>query len=103
MRDVIIEYCLPMATEGLRALEIDTADIDNFLGVIAARAASGRNGTNWQGCAAWIRRPVAGGTVHATAEHRNSGARVGNIVAPDPGYDPRRFARSGREPTALCA
>ena len=48
MREVIIDYCLPMAIEGLQALGIDSTDIDNFLGVIAARTATGQNGASWQ-------------------------------------------------------
>ena len=48
MRDVIIDYGLPMAVEGLQALGIDAADIDNFLGVIAERTATGQNGAVWQ-------------------------------------------------------
>jgi len=48
MRDVIIDYCLPMAIEGLQALGIDATDIDYFLGVIAERTATGQNGASWQ-------------------------------------------------------
>jgi len=48
IREAIIEYCLPMAAEGLRRLAIDAVDIDTYLGIIGERAATGRNGAAWQ-------------------------------------------------------
>ncbi len=65
MRDVIIENCLPLAVTGLRRLAIDENDIDNFIGIIGARTATGQNG------AAWQRRWVAqhGFDVTALTEH----------------------------------
>lgn len=48
MREAIIDHCLPMAVDGLQALAIDSTDIDNFLGIIGERAATGQNGATWQ-------------------------------------------------------
>ncbi len=45
---LIGEIFLPMAEAGLRSLHIDDADIGRYLGIIAERAASGRNGASWQ-------------------------------------------------------
>ncbi|MEZ5541945.1 MAG: glutamate-cysteine ligase family protein [Pseudomonadota bacterium] len=39
---------LPMARAGLQRLEIDAAEIERYLGIIAARVASGRTGAAWQ-------------------------------------------------------
>ena len=39
---------LPMAEAGLRQLEIADPDIDQYLGIIAERAASKQNGAQWQ-------------------------------------------------------
>lgn len=45
---LICETFLPMAAEGLRALEIAETDIDKYLGIIDERAASRQNGARWQ-------------------------------------------------------
>jgi hypothetical protein len=44
----LIPRLLPLAQSGLRAGGVDAADVDHFLGIIAARTASGRTGASWQ-------------------------------------------------------
>lgn len=48
VRALLREELLPRAREGLAALGLARADIDDYLGVIEARLASGRNGAEWQ-------------------------------------------------------
>ena len=53
IRDVIIDHCVPLAASGLRSLAVDPDDVDFYLGIVAARAASGQNGAAWQ--REWVR------------------------------------------------
>jgi CBS domain-containing protein len=46
-RELITQELLPVAREGLRNAGITPADIDRYLGVIAARVASGQTGSQW--------------------------------------------------------
>ncbi len=48
LRQLLLEELLPLARRGLRALEIDPADVTDYLGLIAARVESGRTGAEWQ-------------------------------------------------------
>ena len=48
VRDLILKKLLPTAAEGLRKFDMDQKDIDRYLGIIEARAASGQNGATWQ-------------------------------------------------------
>ena len=48
LRRLLLEELLPLARRGLRALEIDAADADEYLGIVAARVDSGRTGSDWQ-------------------------------------------------------
>jgi len=48
LRQLLLEALLPLARRGLRALEIDPADVTDYLDLIAARAESGRTGADWQ-------------------------------------------------------
>ena len=48
LRQLLLEELLPLARWGLRALEIDAADADEYLGIVAARVDSGRTGSDWQ-------------------------------------------------------
>ena len=48
VRKLILELLLPMAEEGLRQLEIDSADSEKYLGIIRERVQSGQNGAAWQ-------------------------------------------------------
>ncbi len=70
------ERLLPLAREGLHRMEIDKSEVDDWLGIIEARVATGRNG------AAWQRRWVAENGLdmpsltRAYLECQNSGAPV---------------------------
>ena len=46
-RDLTQEILLPMAREGLEKHQVDTADIDKYLGVIEERAKRHLNGSRW--------------------------------------------------------
>jgi gamma-glutamyl:cysteine ligase YbdK (ATP-grasp superfamily) len=46
--ELVVRQLAPLARDGLRAWDIDERDIDRYLGVIEARAVSGRNGAWWQ-------------------------------------------------------
>ncbi len=48
LRQLLLEELLPLARRGLRALEIDAADAEDYLGIVAARIDSGRTGSDWQ-------------------------------------------------------
>lgn len=47
-RDLILEYLLPIAKEGLIARKIDTGDINKYLGIIEERAKLHMTGARWQ-------------------------------------------------------
>lgn len=46
--ELCLEVLLPQAREGLRSLGIHESEIDDWLGIIEARVATGRNGAGWQ-------------------------------------------------------
>jgi CBS domain-containing protein/gamma-glutamylcysteine synthetase len=46
-RDLTTEVLLPIARRGLEAQNIDTGDIDNYLGIIEERVKSHMNGARW--------------------------------------------------------
>jgi len=46
-RELIVQELLPIARDGLRKAAIEAADIDHYLGVVAARVESGRTGSQW--------------------------------------------------------
>jgi hypothetical protein len=48
LRQLLLEELLPSARRGLRALEIDAADVTEYMDIVAARAESGRTGAEWQ-------------------------------------------------------
>ncbi|CDH47415.1 MAG: glutamate--cysteine ligase [Candidatus Competibacteraceae bacterium] len=48
LRQLLLEELLPLARRGLRDLELDAADVTEYLDIIAARTESGRTGANWQ-------------------------------------------------------
>ena len=48
VNQLILEILLPQAKKGLQLLEIDAADIGEYLGIIKARTKSGMNGSRWQ-------------------------------------------------------
>ena len=48
LRRLLLEELLPLARRGLRNLELDAADVTEYLDIIAARIESGRTGADWQ-------------------------------------------------------
>jgi CBS domain-containing protein len=46
-QQLIVEWLLPIAREGLAGAGLDAGDIDRYLGVIGERVASGRTGSAW--------------------------------------------------------
>ena len=48
LQSLLQEQLLPLARRGLEQLEIDTEDIDRYLGIIEARVRSGQTGAAWQ-------------------------------------------------------
>lgn len=47
-RMLILETCLPLARQGLRAFGLSDAEIEHYLGVVEARTHSGQTGAQWQ-------------------------------------------------------
>ncbi len=45
---LILEELLPAAKQGLAKMDVDSDDIDHYLGIIQQRVASGQNGADWQ-------------------------------------------------------
>ncbi|HHW78193.1 MAG TPA: glutamate--cysteine ligase [Xanthomonadaceae bacterium] len=48
LRQLVLEELLPLAHRGLLALEIDAADVTEYLGIVAARVRSDCTGAAWQ-------------------------------------------------------
>jgi len=48
MQSLLLERLLPMAREGLEQLEIDSDDINRYLGIIESRLLTGQTGSVWQ-------------------------------------------------------
>jgi CBS domain-containing protein len=46
-RELLLRELIPIACNGLEALQVPSADIDYYLGVIEARTKSGRTGARW--------------------------------------------------------
>jgi CBS domain-containing protein/gamma-glutamyl:cysteine ligase YbdK (ATP-grasp superfamily) len=44
---LVLEFLLPMAREGLTAAQVDSADIDKYLGIIEERVRSRQTGARW--------------------------------------------------------
>jgi gamma-glutamyl:cysteine ligase YbdK (ATP-grasp superfamily) len=51
---LLCDELVPLAREGLTALNVDAADIDTFIGIIEARLTTGQNGAAWQ--RQWVAR-----------------------------------------------
>lgn len=47
IRELMLQELLPLAREGLTQANIDSSDIDRYLGVIEERVKSGRTGSTW--------------------------------------------------------
>lgn len=48
LRQLLLEELLPLAEQGLLALDIDRSDVRHSLDIIAARVKTGRTGADWQ-------------------------------------------------------
>jgi hypothetical protein len=74
--ELSLKKLLPLARDGLRSMEIDKSEIDDWLGIIEARVATGRNGAVWQRC--WVQENGLDmkSMTQAYLECQNSGALV---------------------------
>ncbi|MDE0412542.1 MAG: glutamate-cysteine ligase family protein [Gammaproteobacteria bacterium] len=54
VRKLILDSLLPMAREAFESMEIPSAEIDEYLGILHARAETGQNGASWQ--RAWVEK-----------------------------------------------
>lgn len=48
MKQLLLKQLIPFAEQGLRALEVDAADIEMYMGIIRDRVATGQHGAAWQ-------------------------------------------------------
>ncbi len=67
---------LPLARDGLHSMDIDKSEIDDWLGIIEARVATGRNGAVWQ--RRWVKENGVDmvSLTKVYLEHQNSGSLV---------------------------
>ena len=68
VRQLLLEQLIPLARQGLQAFEMDNDDINDYLGIIEARVASGYSGAHWQRAFA---SQVPGDMQALTAEYQN--------------------------------
>jgi CBS domain-containing protein len=47
VRDLLLDELIPLARAGLKSCSIDPHDIDQYLGVVESRVASGKSGARW--------------------------------------------------------
>lgn len=73
---LLLERVLPKARQGLEALGVDASEIDDWLGIIEARARTRRTGAAWQ--RAWVARhgPDMAALTEAYLERQASGKPV---------------------------
>jgi len=76
VQELLLEPLLPMARQGLEQLEIDTGDINRYLGIIEARARLGQTGTVWQRSYVERHGDDLAAMTHAYHEHQEKGAPV---------------------------
>jgi hypothetical protein len=76
VRTLLLEELLPVARQGLEALEIDRDDIDKYLGIIEGRARTAMTGAAWQ--RAWVARH--GREMEALTEAYYCRQKAGNPV-----------------------
>jgi hypothetical protein len=76
VRDWLLEIGLPLARQGLRDFGLSDAEIEHYLGVVAARVRSGQTGAAWQ----LQRLARVGGDLHrmmdAYLDNQRAGAPV---------------------------
>ena len=54
VRELILDSLLPMARVALESMEIPSAEINEYLGILQARVETGQNGASWQ--RAWVEK-----------------------------------------------
>jgi gamma-glutamyl:cysteine ligase YbdK (ATP-grasp superfamily) len=74
--EILAQDLLPRARQGLKALGVNQAEIDHWLGIIGARIAHRRTGAGWQ--RAWVERHGRDmrGLTAAYLEHQRAGRPV---------------------------
>lgn len=72
LRDICGVHLVDLAAQGLRRLDIEQGEIDQWLGIIRGRLATGRTGSDWQ--RAWVARHGRDwhGLTRAYIEHQAS-------------------------------
>ena len=83
--ELVADVLVPIAADGLDAWGIAQADRDHYLGVIEARARSGRNGASWQ--AATVQSLQDCGAERITALHEMTRRYVENAHTGTPVHD----------------
>ncbi|NIR30035.1 MAG: glutamate--cysteine ligase [Gammaproteobacteria bacterium] len=73
---LLLDELLPKAEEGLKTLGLDADDVRRYLGVIAARVQTGRNGARWQRTLVEDRGADVARMTAAYVEGQESGAPV---------------------------
>jgi hypothetical protein len=76
IRPLILKQLLPLACSGLEAFDIERADIDKYLGIVAARVAADATGAAWQ--RRWVDRH--GSSMEALTEAYYRRQEAGNPV-----------------------
>ena len=76
LRRLVLDVLLPLAQSGLERLGVRAAEVDRYLEIVEARAASGQTGTVWQ--CAFVDRHGAdfGALVRAYQERCSAGTPV---------------------------
>ena len=76
VQNLLLEQLLPVARQGLEQLEIDTDDINRYLGIIEARTRLGQTGTVWQRSYVERHGNDMAAMTHAYHAHQETGAPV---------------------------
>ena len=76
VQNLLLEQLLPVARQGLEQLEIDTDDINRYLGIIEARTRLGQTGTVWQRSYVERHGDDMAAMTHAYHAHQETGAPV---------------------------
>lgn len=76
IRELIVDELLPLAHEGLESVSIPADEIDEYLGIIAARVDSGQNGSAWQRRWVHLNGKDLHGLLREYRVHQDTGAPV---------------------------
>lgn len=73
-RQLLLEELIPMAREGLQRFELDSNDIEDYLGIIEERVSTGYTGAHWQrACAQRLSNDMQSMTVeYLQQQHRGT-------------------------------